>query len=302
MIWLLQEVEEGREVEDAAGGAECGLVGNLGLGEIGGCFSGVRGNESIFLGTEIDLFLIEETLAEIDLIQGVAVEDALDADLGERTVHLNYGLADIVAGDQRGIEVLQGSEGVAGSVGEQLAARNTGIDGVSAGNLDRGRVGVAVVCDRVGGGVESERLRGNRGARENVGSLVGGVRKAQQLGGQALDFTCDGLTVRGAERAVGAFGANGDGAGEDGDDVAEGRVADLQAGLQGADILQELVVLRELAVIAHQCGHRSGIVGELIDATPGGELLGGGIHADLALLDGSQQIRKKIGIETNRHD
>jgi len=33
-----------------------------------------------------------------------------------------------------------------------------------------------------------------------------------------------------------AFGANGDGAGEDGDDVAEGSVADLQAGLQGADI------------------------------------------------------------------
>ena len=47
---LLEEVEEGGEVEDAAGGAEGGLIGDLGLDKIRGGLGGIDGDEGILLG------------------------------------------------------------------------------------------------------------------------------------------------------------------------------------------------------------------------------------------------------------
>ena len=76
------------------------------LGEVGGGFGGVRGDERVFLGAEIDLVLIEKTLAEGNLVQGIPVSDALDADLGERAIQLGDSLADIGAGYQRGKQIL----------------------------------------------------------------------------------------------------------------------------------------------------------------------------------------------------
>jgi hypothetical protein len=52
------------------------LVGDLGLGEIGCGLGGIHADESIFLGAEVDGVLIEEIFAEVELVQGVAVEDA----------------------------------------------------------------------------------------------------------------------------------------------------------------------------------------------------------------------------------
>ena len=60
---LPEEVEEGGETEDAAGAAEDGLGGDLGLGEVGGGFRGIGGNQGVFLGDEVEFVLVEEGVA-----------------------------------------------------------------------------------------------------------------------------------------------------------------------------------------------------------------------------------------------
>ena len=93
---LLYEIEERWQAQHPTCGADSGLVCKLSLGEIRGGFGGVRADQRIFLGAEIDLVLVEKILGEVDLVQGVAVGDALH--LSERAVHLADGLTDVVAG------------------------------------------------------------------------------------------------------------------------------------------------------------------------------------------------------------
>ena len=79
---------------------------------------------------------------------------------------------------------------------------------------------VSTVSNGIRGGVESERLGRDRGAREEICVLISCVCETQKLRGQALDLGGDSLTIRGVEGAIGAFGADGKSAVESGDDVA----------------------------------------------------------------------------------
>jgi hypothetical protein len=86
---LFPEVEESGEAEDAAGGTDGSLVGDLGLSQIGCGGRGVRSDEGVFLGAEVDLVLIEKILAEVNRIQGIAVKDTLDADLSQSSLRIS---------------------------------------------------------------------------------------------------------------------------------------------------------------------------------------------------------------------
>lgn len=59
------------------------MAGDLGLDEVGGGFGGVDADEGIFLGAEIELVLIEEIFAEIDLVERVDLGNGLrDGEVG----------------------------------------------------------------------------------------------------------------------------------------------------------------------------------------------------------------------------
>ena len=296
---LLEEVEEGGEAEDAAGGAEDGLVGDLSLKEVGCGLGGIDADEGVFLSAEIELVLVEEAFAEIDLVEGVSIEDALSADVAEGILHLGDGGGDIGAGLESGVEILERAEDAAGGIEEELIAGNVGADGIAIREFDGSGVAVAVVGD--GAGSLRERLGGDGGTGKEKSALIGGVGEAEDLRDEALHFAGDGLAIAGVEGAVGAFRAEGDGASESRDDIAHGGISDLKFRLEGADVLQELIILAGLVVIADESGDGGGIIGELVDGAAGGELLGGGVLILLALRDGSEQIRQEVGIETNGH-
>lgn len=94
------------------------MVGDLGLGEIGCGLGGIHADEDVFLGAEIDGVLIEKIFAEIELVQGVAVEDPLDADLSDCRTDLGNGCADVGVSGQGSVEILQRAEGAARGIGE----------------------------------------------------------------------------------------------------------------------------------------------------------------------------------------
>ena len=71
------------------------MVGDLSLGKISCGLGGIHADESVFLGAEIDSVLIEKIFTEVKLVQGVAVEDALDADLRDCRTDLGDGRADV---------------------------------------------------------------------------------------------------------------------------------------------------------------------------------------------------------------
>src|SRR4029077_1194857 len=172
-----------------------------------------------------------------------------------------------------------------GRVLKKLASGDVGVDGIAGGKLHRRDTGVAVVSDSAGGRVERERLGGYGGARKKKGALIGGVGKANQLRLEALDFPGNGLAVCGAESAIGAFRADGDGASEHLNHTTQRGIGDLKPGAQRAEILKKLVVLAGLIVIADESGDSRRIIGELVDTAAGGQLLGGGVFVLLTLLE-----------------
>src|SRR6202166_3384931 len=157
---LLQKAQEVRKAEDATGGAKDGRIGNLRLHQVGGRYGGVDTNQGILLCAEIELVLVQEGFAEADLVQSVALEYALRADLVERILDLGNGGGDVVPGKQVGRQILQSTERAAGSVLENLASWDVGVDRIAVGKLDGRDIGVAIVSDGVGGGVQHERRRG----------------------------------------------------------------------------------------------------------------------------------------------
>ena len=54
-------------------------------------------------------------------------------------------------------------------------------------------------------------------------------------------------------------------------------------------------------MILDKRGRRGGIVGQLVDVAPAGQLLRGNGFVLFALFDGSEQAGKKVGIESNGH-
>ena len=54
---LLQEAEESRQAQHAAGSGKQRLIGDLGLDEVRGGLGGIDADQGIFLRTEIDLVL-----------------------------------------------------------------------------------------------------------------------------------------------------------------------------------------------------------------------------------------------------
>ena len=65
---LSKEVEQGRQAEDSSRGVQGGLIGGLGLREIGCDGSKVRTNQGVLLSAQIEFVLVQKVLAEIDLI------------------------------------------------------------------------------------------------------------------------------------------------------------------------------------------------------------------------------------------
>ena len=216
-------------------------------------------------------------------------------------MHGDDGGADVIAGLERVVKRLERGKDAAGGVLKKLAAGDAGLNGSAIGKLDGIAVGVAVVGDGLSDGIESERLRGDGGAGEKIGALVLGVAEADELLEQALDFTSDSLTIGRADGAVGAFGADGDGAGENLDDIAEGGIGNLKFGLQRVEVLQELIVLTGLIVVLHELRGSGRIVGELIDAAAAGKLLSGSVEVLLALQKSGEQIGNEIGVEADGH-
>jgi len=230
-LWWGQIREQIRQAKGPARGIERGLLGGLRSDEIGGCRCEVGTDQGILLRAKIDFVLIEKVLAGRDLVEGVAVENALRANGGERALDFGDSAADIGVGLQGRIQILDGGENIARSVLEQLAAGKIGLYGIAVGDPSRGDTCVPVVGDRAGAGIESKGLGTDGSAAEKIGALIACIGETDELRLNSLHFDGDGLAIAAIQSAVGAFGAEREGASERGDDVTEGRIGNLETRL-----------------------------------------------------------------------
>jgi len=276
------------------------LIG-LRLNKVGGGGGQVRANQGIGLLAEVDFVLIQEVLAAGDLVERVAIEDPLGAEGREGAGDLGYGGADVGVVLQGGVQVLESGKDAAGGVLKHLAAGNVGLNGIAIRGLNRCDVGIPVVGDNTGGGIQGKGLRADSGPTKQISALIGGVGQANDLGLNALHFLGDSLSVGVIESAVGTLGAERKGPGKSSDDVAEGGIGDLETRLESGDVLEVLIVLAGLVVVQDDVGGGSGIVGELVNPSAAGNLLGSDVGVLFGLLNGSEQIGEWIGIESDRH-
>ena len=169
--------------------------------------------DGLLLLRQLRSLTVQKGLLGIELIHGIAVENALRVDVLVRAADFVDGGVDVGAGLQAGNEVLHRLEHVASRARKQLRSRQIRLQGKVAADRDRIRGGIPRIVHARGAGRVEDIGRGlRRRAGENVAALIREVRQADQLRLDALHLGGDRRPVGIVQRAVGSLDAQADGA------------------------------------------------------------------------------------------
>jgi hypothetical protein len=165
----------------------------------------VHAYQRVLLRAQVDLILVQEILAQRDLVQGIPIRYSLHAHLRQRILYFRHRCRNVCAGAQCGVKIPQRPECRATRILKQLASRDVSGDRNPRRKLYRGSICISVVGHGVRRRVQREWQRIDRRPAEQVRTLVVGISQAYGLVQESLYFAGNRLLVPSVQRSIRSF-------------------------------------------------------------------------------------------------